>query len=80
MLRFINKKFVIYYDLLSVIENYNYSFGLGFNSKYRYFDIAFINRFTSQDIYLYNINYTSPASISRNRQDFIFTLGWRIPN
>ena len=68
------------YNDFSMIENYNYSFGLGFNSKFRYFDIAFVNRFTSQDIYLYNSNYTSPANISRNRQDFIFTLGWRIPN
>ena len=61
-------------------NNSNYSVGIGFNSKLKYIDIAYVNRFKSSIVYPYNNNYTSPADLTRNTQDIILTIGWRMPN
>jgi len=61
-------------------NNSNYSVGIGFNSKLKYIDIAYVNRFKSSIVYPYNNNYTNPADLTRNTQDIILTIGWRMPN
>lgn len=64
-------------ESINTITHDQYSFGIGYRSGPFYMDAAFMQKYNTQNYYMYNAAYVSPAFLESRTSYYSLTLGFR---
>jgi len=64
-------------ESINTISHDQYSFGIGYRSGPFYMDAAFMQKYNTQNYYMYNAAYVNPAFLESRTSYYSLTLGFR---